>query len=481
MFRLTLAARRDTAGHKVLEHPPVMVRALVHAVFRGPRWDFTQKKAHFIAKWAVAEGEVAVSKAAAKLLDVARPKAKRALKGAKRGAAATGKKAAAPSDALVPVAASAVMPAPGAPVKRDVRFDVLDCTFGAGHHASAMLEYGAPYCRVVGLDCDHATERAAAKLTKLYGSRRFKHFTSRMADAVSLFGARGFDAVILDPGPRFEQLTDPARGFGVDDEDGSLLDLRYGPFMGSTALEVLNNATHAELLEHVAYYSSLPRRLCGRFVSSLARARPLRGSRDVMGHVTAACGGEAVPDDVWFATTEKRFVKASPSARLLIAIRAMVNDEYGELTKGLGGAFELLHAKGRCVVFTRAPWEHAAVAKFAEDHPFALVSHTEQIGREDAADFSQPLDTTMWVINKTPRSSFPVKNMALTDREVAVSAQRRLFGLDDRGPSKGYPAERFAFSTVRSAKEHRDAARNANPPLLDNDRAKPVPLRKRSG
>jgi hypothetical protein len=111
---------------------------------------------------------------------------------------------------------SALMHLAGGQTPRFVTYDVLDCTLGGGHHSAAILAEGAPYSRVVALDCDHDVRRTAAAMRDEFGVERFQFFPERMSRAHDLFGDEAFDCVMLDPGPNMDQLDDLSRGFTLE-------------------------------------------------------------------------------------------------------------------------------------------------------------------------------------------------------------------------------------------------------------------------
>lgn len=354
------------------------------------------------------------------------------------------------------------------------RFNVLDCTLGGGTHSEAILEYAAPYSRVVALDCDAGSAQPiATSLQRRYGAQRFRYFSHRYSQLCTLVPAQSFDAVLVDPGPTHSQLADPTRGFGTDEEDaGVLLDMRYGRQWGAGALQVLNTAPEPYLWDCVAVLGDFPNLLARRLVQAIVHARPIES----VGHLFAVierngCSmGEA--RDCWEAPVFKRFTQIAPCARFMHALRALVNNEREELREVIRAAAEVLAPDGRLVIFTRLPFERVEVEQAAVTHPYLLRSFTVPIELQEAEECGQARETTMHVLERTRRACFDVKNLALDDeRRVEEkeaffneSALRFTYGINDAIQSRQYPARNFSSGSLFPTAEERARIRRNNDP-----------------
>ncbi len=224
----------------------------------------------------------------------------------------------------------------------------VDGTFGAGGYSRALL--GAARCAVWAIDRDpSAIERASLLADEFKG--RFTAIAGRFGDMDSLLAARGagpVDGVALDLGLSSTQLDDPARGFSFM-RDGPL-DMRMEP-SGPSAADVVNTKGERELAALIRTYGE--ERRAGRVARAIAAARDAR----------------AITRTGQLATIVRRAVRRGadridPATRTFQALRIYVNDELGELDRGLRAAERLLAAGGRLAVVSFHSLEDRRVKRF---------------------------------------------------------------------------------------------------------------------
>lgn len=458
-------------------HPPVMIGDVVRLLLAGRRWDLTVGKAEAIAVSAVQHGLVTVSSADRRALlgKSSRPRREgpRRVKRPQEGP---------PACALVAMdpPSQAVITAPPLRVTRDddVHFDVLDCTLGGGNISAALLEAGAPFVRVAALDCDTAVGKTVGEsLRHDFGGRSFRFFCRRMGEALRMFGERSFDAIVIDPGPCWAQVQDPARGFQVVSSDPTSLDLRYGHRIGQTsALQFLNRSDESELCDALTQYdpTTFAGLLRAKVVRAILKRRPFADSHDVATMLTRSSGGLEVPGDLWNSVTPPS--KSHYAAKIIYALAAAVNDDARELRTAVTNSLPMLQPEGRLCAVTRHPYEAAIVEEVAAAHPFALLVSKVVIEPDEAEATMQPLSTTVWILQRTQRAASATKNalgggLALTPDEAVAARMQQLTGLDARPHPKQYPAGitgfgEYRFRGVEEREEEAMAARAHSAPLL---------------
>lgn len=238
----------------------------------------------------------------------------------------------------------------------------VDGTFGGGGYSEALLSRAQ--CRVVAIDRDvDAIERGATlgqrfsgRLTLIHG--RF----SEMDHLLGVRGVAGADGIALDIGVSSFQLDDAERGFSFSSD--APLDMRMDRSDGQTAADLCNTLTEAELAEILKDYGEEDR---ARAISrAIIAARPIVTARQLA--------------DLIERVSPRRGQKIHPATRSFQALRIVVNDELGELKRGLEAAERLLNPHGRLAVVTFHSLEDRIVKRF-----FA-----ERFGRKPAASRHMP-------------------------------------------------------------------------------------------
>jgi 16S rRNA (cytosine1402-N4)-methyltransferase len=224
----------------------------------------------------------------------------------------------------------------------------VDGTFGRGGYARAIL--AAADCVVWGIDRDPAAIAAGAALAAEFPSRLnvvegpFGEMDSLLRDA----GVEGVDGVTLDLGVSSPQIDDPARGFSFR-SDGPL-DMRMGNH-GMTAADAVNSMAEDDL------------------ANVIFRLGEERLSRRVARAIVAARTETAIERTGQLADIVRRVVPKSrdgidPATRTFQALRLHVNDEMGELERGLAASERLLRPEGRLAVVSFHSLEDRQVKEF---------------------------------------------------------------------------------------------------------------------
>jgi 16S rRNA (cytosine1402-N4)-methyltransferase len=218
----------------------------------------------------------------------------------------------------------------------------IDGTFGGGGYSRAILE--AADCRVLGIDRDPAAIARGQDLVKRFGGRLalVEGEFSRMDEFVA-----ETDGVVLDLGVSSFQFDEPARGFSFR-ADGPL-DMRMSR-SGTSAADFVNGADEAALARVIAEFGE--ERNARRIARAIIKARPLAGTAALAAVVAEAQGPAALRHAI------------HPATRTFQALRIHVNDELGELRRGLEAALRLLKPQGRLVVVSFHSLEDRIVKQF---------------------------------------------------------------------------------------------------------------------
>lgn len=224
---------------------------------------------------------------------------------------------------------------------------IVDGTFGAGGYTRAILD--AADARVIGVDRDPDALAEARPWAAAYGARlRLVEGVFGDLDTHAGPGAR-VEGVVLDIGVSSMQLDRAARGFSFL-RDGAL-DMRMGR-NGPSAADLVNTAEEAVLADILFQYGEERRsRALARAIVSARAGTPLRTTADLARVIEAA-------------TPARRPGHAHPATRTFQALRIAVNDELGELARGLAAAERALAPGGRLVVVTFHSLEDRIVKRF---------------------------------------------------------------------------------------------------------------------
>jgi 16S rRNA (cytosine1402-N4)-methyltransferase len=223
----------------------------------------------------------------------------------------------------------------------------VDGTFGGGGYAGAILD--AADCTVLGIDRDPdaidrgqaMVDRYAGRLTLARG--RFSGMPALLAQS----GETEADGVVFDLGVSSFQFDVADRGFSFR-EDGPL-DMRMDK-TGPSAADVVNTADEQSLVQILRDLGE--ERQARRIARAIIAARPLTRTRELAEVVAKALGPAAARYPI------------HPATRTFQALRIYVNDELGELERGLVSAERVLKTGGRLVVVAFHSLEDRIVKRF---------------------------------------------------------------------------------------------------------------------
>jgi 16S rRNA (cytosine1402-N4)-methyltransferase len=157
--------------------------------------------------------------------------------------------------------------------------------------------------------------------------------------------------VLFDLGVSSPQLDDPARGFSFR-ADGPL-DMRMDPTRGAPVSEWLARASVDEIRQVIATFGEerFARRVA-QAIDAARRERPLTRTAELASLVARA--------------VRTREPGKHPATRTFQALRMFINDELGQLERGLTGTLEVLSPGGRLAVISFHSLEDRAVKRFMQ-------------------------------------------------------------------------------------------------------------------
>ncbi len=222
----------------------------------------------------------------------------------------------------------------------------LDGTFGAGGYAKGLLEAGADH--VTGVDRDPSVfEMAKGWAGDHEGRLSLVEGTFGRLDEY----AQDLDGVVLDLGVSSMQLDQAERGFSFM-KDGPL-DMRMSA-SGPSAADIVNEADEQALADILFLYGE--ERASRRIARAIVKARaagPIETTR-------------ALARIVESQLPRPKPGQTHPATRSFQAIRIAVNDEFGELARGLEAAERALAPGGRLAVVTFHSIEDRMVKRFLQ-------------------------------------------------------------------------------------------------------------------
>ncbi|MBV8523210.1 MAG: 16S rRNA (cytosine(1402)-N(4))-methyltransferase RsmH [Acetobacteraceae bacterium] len=224
----------------------------------------------------------------------------------------------------------------------------LDGTFGGGGYTAAILE-SVP-CTVWAIDRDPEAIARGAELAARFSGRlhlvegRFGDLLTLMANA----GVSALDGVVFDLGVSSFQLENPARGFSFRTEGP--LDMRMGGD-GPTAATLINNLPERELAGVLSEFGEERHaRRIARAIIEARRNAPIETTSELASIIRRIVAPDRSGID--------------PATRSFQALRIRVNDELGEIERGLRQAAALLAPEGRLVVVSFHSLEDRIVKQF---------------------------------------------------------------------------------------------------------------------
>ncbi len=232
----------------------------------------------------------------------------------------------------------------------------IDATVGAGGHAQGLAQASTPTGRVLGLDADPQALKIAVDRLAFLGDRvvlkhsNFEHI-GRVAEENGFIPA---DGILLDLGLSSMQLADTSRGFSF--QSHGVLDMRFNPQDETTAAELVNNLSEAELADLIFKYGE--EHASRRIARAVVAARPITTADELAAVIERAIG---------------RHGRIHPATRTFQALRIAVNRELNRIEIALPQIVQILAPGGRAAIITFHSLEDRIVKQFFRSNPSLRV------------------------------------------------------------------------------------------------------------
>lgn len=280
----------------------------------------------------------------------------------------------------------------------------VDATFGRGGHSRLLLEQLGAEGRLIVFDKDPDAIEVATEMQRSDSRIEIVHaaFGEIEAQLSSLGNAAGIDGILFDLGVSSPQLDNADRGFSFL-RDGPL-DMRMNPHVGQSAEQWINSADEAEIADVLYQYGEErhSRRMARRVI--LERAEKRISTTAELAEIIK----EANPS--W--ERDKH-----PATRAFQGIRIFINDELGELERGLAQALKVLKLGGRLVVISFHSLEDRIVKKFialqasGDNYPRDLPVSQEMLNPK-LKSVGKRIKATAAEVERNPRARSAVMRVA---------------------------------------------------------------------
>lgn len=241
----------------------------------------------------------------------------------------------------------------GLQIKQDDKY--IDATVGEGGHTKALLEKGA--C-VLGID------RSPEQITRLKSTLINDHLQlvqGNFSDIEEIAKKHDYvpvDGILFDLGLSWSQLSELGKGFSYRPVNEPL-DMRLDSVTEITAEYILNTYTQEQLYNMIATNSEEVRAqdIAGKIIEQ-RKVRKYKKVGDLNRTIASVVGENA----------------GKTYARIYQAIRIEVNDEFGNLRKGLIGALKIVKRGGIIAIISFHSLEDRIVKQFMREQKVKMKS-----------------------------------------------------------------------------------------------------------
>ena len=236
----------------------------------------------------------------------------------------------------VPVLSDAVLELAGA----EAASTIIDGTFGAGGHARLLADAMPDGGHYIAIDRDPVARTHFEAVSAAFPQHAWVLLPVTFAEGLERLAREDVsaDIVILDVGVSSMQIDEQERGFSYVQD--APLDMRMDPTAGAPARDLVNSLSVTDLERILREYGD--ERHARRIARAIAAARET-AAIETTGQLAT------IVDDAVPAARRRR---GHPAKRTFQALRIAVNDELGQLDRGLDAALAALRPGGRLLVIT---------------------------------------------------------------------------------------------------------------------------------
>lgn len=264
----------------------------------------------------------------------------------------------------------------------------VDCTFGGGGHAKALLEKLGSKGKLIAFDQDKDVKKnLPADQRIIFILQNFRY----LQRFLRLQNIQAVDGILADLGVSSHQFDEATRGFST--RFSAMLDMRMDRQQELKASDVLNTYGEQQLHKMFEQY--------GEVTNAKTLAKTIVEARKMKGFKTT--------DDL--QNSIRGIVKGNPEkyfAQVFQALRIEVNDELGALKEMLQQAPFLLKPGGRMVIITFHSLEDRLVKNFFRRGTFDEPDQNPFINEERVNELNvitrKPILPTKEEMKRNPRS-----------------------------------------------------------------------------
>jgi 16S rRNA (cytosine1402-N4)-methyltransferase len=218
----------------------------------------------------------------------------------------------------------------------------IDCTINGGGHSLEILKRIKPDGKILGIDWDKDILASLEKKITPDDRKNFTFVCGNYSNLKNIAEENNFhpaNGILFDLGMSSWDLEASGRGFSfLKDEP---LDMRYSLENELTAEKIINRWPEEELVKIFREYGEERRaRAIAKVICQKRKFSPIKGTLELVETIR-----KAIPARFQFGRTHF-------ATRIFQALRIAVNDELGNLRRGLGEATEVLGKGGRVAVIS---------------------------------------------------------------------------------------------------------------------------------